>query len=501
MADEWTRRELLYSGLAGGSFLAAGEWLRVNSTALASDLMRSNDRTIEQLAEQIMETDPESVVALVVDKLGAGLSRQDLLAACLNAGIRFHGHHSAYVAHPVRVVSDTVARDASLLPLFYHLSVLRFRAPRASLRWLDQTRIPHPDKAESQFHSAMESGEKDDAGLAMIAMCRSIGPQPAVRHLHIYAAERNHLSGGHTAVSVVNTLRTLQATDWRCAEPALQFAVTDEAWRKPGGSQVCLENRARAAQVRLLPRSWANTVSDTSATKELVDLYRKGQPQVACQETHRLLRESQVTAGSVWDAVFLTTAEMVVRYQFVGGKRLAGHSITCSNALHYLFRNSAVESTRLYCLLEAVEWTTSFLARERARPALREFNLLSLEPADVAPAKNDGLDEIFALLPPRRFASLHRPGFDDVDVAMQKTLAWIRKHADAQPFLQLAMWLMCIKSTPEVHDFKYPMALFENCRYASATWRPLLLAASVHVLQGTEMEDSRIVHQARERLG
>ena len=35
-------------------------------------------------------------------------------------------------------------------------------------------------------------------------------------------------------------------------------------------------------------------------------------------------------------------------------------------------------TNRLYCLLEAVEWTCSFLARERARPALRDFDLLGL---------------------------------------------------------------------------------------------------------------------------
>ena len=84
---------------------------------------------------------------------------------------------------------------------------------------------------------------------------------------------------------------------------------------------------------------------------------------------------------------------------------------------------------------------------------------------------------------------------------MKKSLAWLRAHADSRLFVQRAMWLMCIKSTPEVHDFEYPMALFENCRYASAKWRDLMLAASVHVLYGTDMEDSLIIGQARARLG
>ena len=45
------------------------------------------------------------------------------------------------------------------------------------------------------------------------------------------------------------------------------------------------------------------------------------------------------------------------------------------------------------------------------------------------------------------------------------------------------------------------MPLFENYRYVSPQWKPNLLAASVHVLHGKEMEDSQIVSQARERLG
>ena len=191
---------------------------------------------------------------------------------------------------------------------------------------------------------------------------------------------------------------------------------------------------------------------------------------------------------------------LVVRYRWVGSKLLAGHSVTCTNALHYMFRTLPDPTARLYAMLEAVEWTTSFLQRERARPALREKSILDIAAADLPPG-NETLERIFSLLPPRRFASLARPGFEDVDSAMEITFAWAQHHQNHHLFLQTAQRLMCLKSTPEVHDFKYPIALFENYRYASDQWKPNLLAASVHVLHGTEMEDSGIVQQARERLG
>ena len=53
---------------------------------------------------------------------------------------------------------------------------------------------------------------------------------------------------------------------------------------------------------------------------------------------------------------------------------------------------------------------------------------------------------------------------------------------------------------PEAHQFKFPMALIENCRYTSPGWQPNLLAASIYVIQGTQMEDNKIVKQARDAL-
>ena len=501
MTKNWTRREVLQSTVSSAGILAAGGLRSLNRLRASERSTASvEDADIERLAERIIDSPPEAVVDLVIRELEDGVSRQELLAACLNAGARFHGHHSAYVAHPIRVVSDAIGLEASALPLFYYLSVLRFRARRSALHWLDKSKLPPAQKAEAVFHAAMQAGEREDAGLAMISLCREFGPRQAYQHLWMYGAERNHRSGGHTAVSVVNTFRTLQATDWRCAETALQFAVTDEAWRTPGGSDVRAVNRNRASRAGDLPRSWPGATSDAGHVRELMNLYREGRPADACAETFDRLRQGQVVSGSVWDALFLTTAEMVVRYQWTGSKRLAGHSITCVNALHFLFRSVVDTQTRLYSLLEAVEWTTSFLDRERARPALREFDLLSLKPVD-SPDGNDALDGIFALLPPRRFAAIHRPDFADVDVAMRRAHAWILKNPDPEAFLRRALWLMCVKSTPEVHDFKYPMALFENCRQASPQWRPFLLAASVHVLHGTDMEDSLIVQQAIDRLG
>ena len=492
---------MLHASTASGMFVGVQGWSGLSSMASAApsiDSPKNEDNRIQRLAERIMQTPPDRIVEVVMTELRNGLSRQQLLAANFNAGARFAGGHLGYVAHPVRVVSDEIATEMSLLPLFYYLSALRFRAARPDLPQLDPAKMPSADNAAGFFHDAMKEGDRDGATSSMIAMAREYGPRQAYSHLWMYGAERNHNSGGHTAISVANTWRAMQATNWRCAETALQFTI-QSARVPPRGSNLHAINRERADRVAELPPQWSSIRSDHGAVLELLDLYRKGDPASACQTTLNLLRRNSIRAGAVWDAVFLTTAELVIRYTWFGTRMLAGHSVTCVNALHYMFRSLSDPVARLYALLEAVEWTTSFLARERDRPALRERSIIDIEPADLPP-NNESLEKIFSLLPPRRFSADTRVDYGDVDRAMEITFAWAKGRTDFRPFQETAQRLMCLKSTPEVHDFKFPMALFENCRYASPQWRPCLLAASVHVLQGSGMENSHIVQQARELL-
>lgn len=500
MTRQWTRRDVLKASATSGMFVGVQAWGGLNSRASAAPVSGSpqaEDLRIERLAERIMETPPDRIVEFVMAELANGLSRQQLLAANFNAGARFRGGHQGYVAHPVRVVSDEIASEMSLLPHFYHLSGLKFRAPERRLHEVELTKLPKAENAEAHFHAAMKQGDRDEATLAILAMSRDIGPKQAYQHLWMYGAERNHNSAGHTAISTANTWRAMQATDWRCAETALRFAIV-KASQPPKGTNLHAVNRERANRVGELSPKWLGLKSDRGAVLELLDLYRKGDPNIACQTTFNKLRDGEMQARSVWDAVFLTTAELIIRYTWVGSRMFAGHSITCVNALHYMFRLLTDPVARLYAMLEAVEWTTNFLDRERH--LFQDRSIIDIEPIDP-PKGNESLEAIFSLLPPRRFSSLSRVGFDDLERAMELTYGWAKGRTDFRPYLETAQRLMCLKSSPEVHDFKFPMALFENIRYASREWKPCLLAASVHVLQGSEMEDSKIVNQAREMLG
>lgn len=502
MTRKSTRRQLLGTSTAAGTLAYWNSRLHGRPITLQSPLSeetRADNYEIERVADLIQNTEPSRVVEIVLQELQKGLSTRQFLAANFFSGIRYHGHHNAYVAHAVQWVCQSVPSNDELLPLFYYLGVLKFRQGKPKTQPIDKSNLPSIAKADGYFHAAMDEDNPDLAARSLLTLARENGPQSAYQHLWKYAAERNHNSGGHAAISIANTYRTLNATGWACAETALQFAVQDEAYRKPGGSQLHSINRERAKGVRDLARDWSGGQSRKTVVVELLDLYRRGRPDEACAYTAKLLRQNKIQAQTVWDAVFLTTAEMVTRYRWTGPKMLAGHSVTCANALHFMFRTVSKPVERLYALLEAVEWTASFVDRERARLALRERNLLDLPKSDAGQGP-DVLEQIFALLPPRRFVHFSRERFEDVDRACELTFAWAKGRFNHRQFLDAAQHRMCRKSTPEVHDFKFPVALFENTQHVSPIWKPYLLAASVYVLHGSVMEDSVFVQQAQELL-
>ena len=84
---------------------------------------------------------------------------------------------------------------------------------------------------------------------------------------------------------------------------------------------------------------------------------------------------------------------------------------------------------------------------------------------------------------------------------MQLTYSLAQRNSDHHLFLQTARRLLCLKSTREVHDIKYPVALFEHYQHVSPEWKPNILAASAHYLHGTRMDDCEAVREAREALG
>ena len=125
------------------------------------------------------------------------------------------------------------------------------------------------------------------------------------------------------------------------------------------------------------------------------------------------------------------------------------------------------------------------------------------------PASNENaVAEIFAQLPNRHYrwdrqrgAVLSYGTRAHADEACRKVFALVRTRPAAVPlFVQTAHSWLCRKASNDHHEYKFLAAILEDAGWVSPTWRPHLLAASVHYFHGDRSPDNSVIEQAREAL-
>ena len=119
--------------------------------------------------------------------------------------------------------------------------------------------------------------------------------------------------------------------------------------------------------------------------------------------------------------------------------------------------------------------------------------------------------DVFSSLPPhayiydyktRQGVGHHLPNKAARAEPARKIFALLTDNPDAAaPYAQAARSWLCMKASVDAHEFKLPVALFEDYEIVSSAWRPRLLAASTHWLHGKHSEDSLVIQQARDALG
>jgi hypothetical protein len=140
---------------------------------------------------------------------------------------------------------------------------------------------------------------------------------------------------------------------------------------------------------------------------------------------------------------------------------------------------------------------SAFYRVQRERGYVRDFDITRIGAAASPRKARDAVDEIFDLLPPRRALHWYRDRSAD-DRAVCLAHAYAHRHPP-ELFLRAARRLVCNKAG-ESHHVKFPVAVFEDYHHVSPEWRKQVLACSVAVLQGTQMEDDPYAMQAREGL-
>lgn len=509
-----TRRRLLQT-VSSAAALGLVDWSPLRSLvaedqpALAADGIRYSSE-IEPLVRLIEETPREKCPEVLAENLKSGLAYRRFLSAIFLAAIRKqNSHHSVYLVHSAHQTSLDLPREESLLPLFWavdHFKWQQLAAPTPPLGSLAGA-LPAADKAGADLHEAMKRLDIDRAERAIVALARTEGPQQTMELLWRYGC-RDCGMIGHRAISLASCWRVLESIGWQHAEPVLRFVVRDLM----GEDRYYKINVARAeAQWKKLPFAWATGNGDTGATRELFALMRQGKSEEASD-----LAGKQLVAGvggqAIWDAVHVISAEMLILHpgeSGMGGRAL--HINTAANALRYAFRTTASSQTRLLILLQAVAWMGDFV-----REQLGVNNLAETKPIDLAGTTATGsalevIADVFSSLPPhayiydyktRQGVGHHLPNKAARAEPARKIFALLTDNPDAAaPYAQAARSWLCMKASVDAHEYKLPVALFEDYEIVSSAWSPRLLAASTHWLHGKQSEDSLVIQQARDALG
>lgn len=503
---------------------SAGAFLGVGHLAFLQKLCRLNaddsvpfsisgSPDVDRLVKLIERTQRDKSVAMMIGEIRRGTSRNQFVAAMFLAAARMRvSPHHVFMIHASLQLSNDMDSSQQLLPLFWALDTLQYDREEGTRHPEYKIQSMSESEAIDRLHSAMERFDSEPAASALVALSRSTTPKSALSELWKYAGRDDGFIG-HRAIALVNCWRVLDELGWQFAEPMIQFVIhqLNEGQNFHNQHESNWERAERG--IGILPARWDATESDTIATLDLFEVLRSQDDSSACAATYAMLDTGKVTAGTIWDALYLLGADFMIRYpesENIGTTPL--HTNTSVNALRFVFERCPDKKTRLYTLLAAVAWATKFYAAERVTADgklwLRNMKITEMPVHQVGGRPEEVVAEIFAMQPKRR----HDPSQKEIltgregsreiqDRVAALAFSYASQYQDHRPYFQAARFLTSLKSTQDAHDIKFPVAIFENYRRANPKWRPHLIAASSHYMHGTQMADNPAVLLAKNMLG
>src|SRR5262245_7302931 len=516
--EHQTRRHFLGTTATAGTVLSLGEWTGLLPLSPASaaeatvtpDLVRFGPN-IEPVVRLIEEAPRARCVAVMIEQLQNGLPYRHFLAALYLASIRaakyhgtIHGYdHSAYVVYSAHQLSLDLPPAIRLLPAFFALECFKGgqqaypnRPPMLQL----SGQLPAAGQATAELHSAMREWEPEQAERAIVAMVRSLGRSAVFEPLWHYAG-RDWGFIGHMAIHVENACRLLETIGWQHAEHVLRYVVAALAgWGKAHANHSDVQpywGNLKRVETALdkLPGDWAGNEPNEGFTRDLLASIRAGGADggdATCDLAVRGLVGGQAQARAVWDAVHLAAGELVLSSRTHAAHRpinsTALHANTAANALHYAFRASARQDTRLLLTLQALAWM--HLSRQgitRAKHLVDAVDITRLSGLKLPERREAAIETILA-------TRTARP-----QEASRLAFAYAQRHP-AGPLLQAARVLLPAKSSGDPHDIKFPVAVFEDLDLVSRAWRPHLMAVAAYSFWGSERPDLPVIQSVREAI-
>jgi hypothetical protein len=436
------------------------------------------------------ETPREKIVDKTLEQIQAGLSYRDMMAGVFLAAIRNikprpvgFKFHAVMAVHSAHLLAQAARTSDRLLPLFWALD--NFKSSQAqdvkegdwTLAKVDEVRVPKPEKSRTLFMEAMDTWDSDKADVATAALCRSTGAGEAMELFFRYGL-RDQRNIGHKPIFAMQCWRTLQTIGWQHAEPVLRslaFGLLDrqgDAAAEPVGPyNANLEN---AKQFR---DGWGVGNLDASATTSMLATLRQADPEGVGRAVVEAVNR-EVAPQSIWDAVALAASEMLMQDPGI----VALHAMTSANALHYIYTISSDDTTRRLALLQAASWMPLYRQRVRDNHAMR---IETLEPRTP---ESEGVDEIFGLVERDRAK------------AAATVLGYARAGRSLETVFDRARQMIFLKGR-DSHQYKYGGALWEECMLAGdPRCQPLLAAAGMFYVPGTDASDVPLIVEARQGL-
>jgi hypothetical protein len=510
MSSPLTRRDFLTNSTRAGVLAGIGNFAFLSGlpSLSAAEVKASSGKVrlhadIEPLACLIEDTPREKLIEAVVGKLHEGLSYSRLLAGLLLAGVRSikprpvgFKFHAVLVVNSAHLASLAAPDKDRWLPLLWALD--NFKESQAknqteSAGWVlppvEESKLPAAAHAKKSFREAMDDWNEEATDRAVAAFVRSAGAADVIEEFWRYGA-RDFRDIGHKAIYVANSWRTLQTIGWRHAEPvmrSLAFALLQHEGSNPARrdgepDRPWRENLKRAAKVRT---DWRQGKASPEAAADLLVTLRTAGHADACEKVVQFIN-SGIDPASIWDGLFLTAAELLMRNPGIVGV----HCITSINALHFGFQNSGNDETRRMLMLQGAAFLAMFRRAMLGRgDKLRDD--LRIDALEKAPMKASGpqaIEEIFADVSSNRLA------------AARKALTLLdTDQPRPQALLTAARRLIFTKGT-NAHDYKYSSAALEDYYSATPAWRARYLAATLFWMRGSGDKDNTLIARARSAL-
>ncbi len=493
MSNKPSRRDFLRRATASAALAGTMGPLARRSAAAEPPMKKPVvplDPAIEPLVRLLEETPRSKIVETFAAKVREGTRYEDVLAALLLAAVRNveprpsvgFKFHSVLVVQSIHLASTTLPESDRWLPVFWALDY--FKGTQAeddrergwTMAPVDESALPKPSDAAAAFTDAMERWDEAAADAATAALVRTARAED-IWPLFLRLGGRDFRSIGHKVIDVANSHRVLGIIGWQHAEPVLRslaYALLMHEDGNPADRDDPADRPWRRNQelAKEIPSDWQNDKVDRDATLSLLHILRSGSENDADDQVVELLGKA---AGpqSVWDALFLDAAELVVRQPGI----VALHALTTTNAFHYCYRTATDDMTRRLILLQNAAFLPMFRQAMAGRGDVGDFAIDQLQPAE-----NGTVADIFE--------AVNRDSMG----AARKTLAWFKAGGALEVWAAEARRLAVQKGV-SVHDYKFALAAIEDAQSVSPAWLGHYLAASTFLLQGADKADNPLIQK------